>query len=54
MSVVEVKAEENCLAQSMVTAILKVSNDSNEKRTGRRKVLVRIQGVDVGRGRLCQ
>jgi len=57
-SIVEVKAEENCLAHALVIAVAKLTNDSNYKafRQGRKirpKVdhLLEITGIDLTNGR---
>ena len=56
-SIVEVKAEENCLAHSIIIAIVKVDNDANYKayRQGRKispvvQALLKETGIDLTRG----
>jgi hypothetical protein len=57
-SIVEVRAEENCLAHVLVIAIARVTNDSNYQsyRKGRKKILPKVRellqasGVDLSRG----
>jgi len=56
-SIVEVKAEENCLAHAIIIAIAKVDNDANYKayRQGRKispvvQALLKETGIDLTRG----
>ena len=46
-SVLEVKAEENCLANTLVIAVAKMANDPNfiQYRMGRKKILPKIRDL---------